>query len=200
MDARRYEPVLDALIERGDDGMVALRSPAVGLWRSATTAGDLVRPGTTLGELEVLGTLYRVRAPLDAQGIVAEGEGELLGRRAVGHGDRLAVLDPNVGGAASREIERAAEAADATARGHLLRAPSSGRFYGRPGPGKPPFVSVGDVIAAGHTVCLLEVMKTFNRVVYGGAGLPERARVTRIAPAHEADLDAGAVILELEPA
>ena len=83
-----------------------------------------------------------------------------------------------------------------------LRAPSSGRFWARPAPDKPAFAAVGDVIEAGRTVCLLEVMKSFHRVTYGGAdaGLPERARVTAIRPADGDDLAADDVILELEPA
>jgi acetyl-CoA carboxylase biotin carboxyl carrier protein len=49
-------------------------------------------------------------------------------------------------------------------------------------------------------VALLEVMKTFNRVQYGGSGLPERARVLRVVPSDGDDLAAGDAILELEDA
>jgi acetyl-CoA carboxylase biotin carboxyl carrier protein len=58
---------------------------------------------------------------------------------------------------------------------------------------------VGDEIATGQTVALLEVMKTFNRLAYGGDGLPERARVKAVLVRDEADVEAGAPILELEP-
>jgi acetyl-CoA carboxylase biotin carboxyl carrier protein len=81
-----------------------------------------------------------------------------------------------------------------------FKAPSSGRFYARPSPDKPPFVTEGAVIEQGHTVAILEVMKTFNRIAYGGAGLPERAKVVRVVPADGDDLGRGDVILELEPA
>ncbi len=49
-------------------------------------------------------------------------------------------------------------------------------------------------------MALLEVMKTFNRVQYGGPGLPARARVVRVVPDNESDVDGGDILLELEPA
>jgi acetyl-CoA carboxylase biotin carboxyl carrier protein len=55
------------------------------------------------------------------------------------------------------------------------------------------------VVAAGQTVCLLEVMKTFHRVTYGGAGLPDRAKVIAIAIADDADVNPGDVILPRAP-
>jgi biotin carboxyl carrier protein len=100
-------------------------------------------------------------------------------------------------------VEREASAGAsqiASSEGLVFRAPMSGRFYRRAGPGKPAFVSEGDLISAGHTVCLLEVMKTFNRLAYGGDDLPERARVKAVLPADGDDIAAGAAILELEAA
>jgi 3-methylcrotonyl-CoA carboxylase beta subunit len=79
-----------------------------------------------------------------------------------------------------------------------VRAPSSGRFYAKPGPGKPDFVNVGDVVERGQTVALLEVMKTFNRVTYGGEGLPEKARIVRIAATPESDVSGGELLYEIE--
>ena len=77
----------------------------------------------------------------------------------------------------------------------MFRAPTSGRFYGRPTPDKPPFVSVGIELVTGATICLLEVMKTFHRVTYAG----DRARVREILVADGADVDAGAALLALDP-
>jgi acetyl-CoA carboxylase biotin carboxyl carrier protein len=45
---------------------------------------------------------------------------------------------------------------------------------------------------------LLEVMKTFNRLTYGGDGLPSEAKIASIGPADGDDLNAGDIILELE--
>jgi acetyl-CoA carboxylase biotin carboxyl carrier protein len=43
-------------------------------------------------------------------------------------------------------------------------APNLGTFYRSPKPGAPPFVEVGQRVAAGTEVCLLEVMKLFTSV------------------------------------
>jgi acetyl-CoA carboxylase biotin carboxyl carrier protein len=88
-------------------------------------------------------------------------------------------------------------AAASAVTGLVFRAPTSGRFYGRAAPDKPPFVSAGEELAPGATICLLEVMKTFHRVTYGGAGLPERARVERVLVADGDDVSAGDPLLAL---
>ena len=39
-----------------------------------------------------------------------------------------------------------------------------GVFYRAPSPGAPPFVEVGDAVAPGQTLCILEAMKLFNEL------------------------------------
>ncbi|MGB5809260.1 MAG: biotin/lipoyl-containing protein, partial [Polyangiales bacterium] len=57
----------------------------------------------------------------------------------------------------------------------------------------------GDTVTRGQTVGLLEVMKTFNRLVYQGNDLPESAVVKAVVPADGDDVVRGDVILALEP-
>jgi oxaloacetate decarboxylase alpha subunit len=45
-----------------------------------------------------------------------------------------------------------------------VEAPMVGTFYRAPQPGAAPFVDVGDVVAAGQTLCLIEAMKLFNEL------------------------------------
>ena len=45
-----------------------------------------------------------------------------------------------------------------------IKSPMIGTFYRSAGPDKPPFVNVGDEIAAGKTVCIIEAMKLFNEI------------------------------------
>ena len=98
--------------------------------------------------------------------------------------------------ARSRRADAAAsEAGHAAATGLVFRAPTSGRYYSRSSPDKPAFVTAGAELAPGATVCLLEVMKTFNRVTYSGA----RVRVTELLVADGADVNAGDPLLALEP-
>ena len=88
---------------------------------------------------------------------------------------------------------------EASAKGHFICAPQDGRFYQRPDPDSPPFVSVGEEIEYGRTVGLLEVMKTFSPVKYTEMpGHPPRAKVKAILVADNADVEDGQALIEIE--
>ena len=57
----------------------------------------------------------------------------------------------------------AAEAPAAEAQ-PAITAPLVGTYYAAPSPGAAPFVSVGDQVKKGQTVCLMEAMKMMNEV------------------------------------
>ncbi len=196
-DGRIFTPTLTAR-GRSQGAEIELVAPAVGLWRDAPAPGSLVTPGGDLGQLEVLGVLHRVRAPDDAGGLVQPRPGPRLARQPVGYGDVLVRLDPEA--RPTTAGLSTTQAAAESAAGVPFRSPLSGRFYARPSPDKPTFVKVGDIIETGRTVALLEVMKTFNRIAYGGEGLPARARVVAVGPGDEDDVDEGDVLLRVEPA
>ena len=48
--------------------------------------------------------------------------------------------------------------------GHDVKAPMVGTVYIAPQPGSPPFVSVGQQVNVGDTLCLIEAMKMFNKI------------------------------------
>lgn len=45
-----------------------------------------------------------------------------------------------------------------------IKSPMIGTFYRSPNPDSPPFVSVGDKVSKGQTVCIIEAMKLFNEI------------------------------------
>lgn len=45
-----------------------------------------------------------------------------------------------------------------------IKSPMIGTFYRQAGPGKPIFVNVGDEVATGKVVCIIEAMKLFNEI------------------------------------
>jgi len=45
-----------------------------------------------------------------------------------------------------------------------IKSPMIGTFYRSPTPEKPNFVNVGDEIAPGKTICIIEAMKLFNEI------------------------------------
>lgn len=55
-------------------------------------------------------------------------------------------------------------AADDDSKYITIKSPMIGTFYRSPGPDKDPFVSVGDSISKGDTVCIIEAMKLFNEI------------------------------------
>lgn len=51
-----------------------------------------------------------------------------------------------------------------------VKAPMLGTFYAASKPGAPPFVSVGQTVAAEDNLCIIEVMKLMNYVKAGTGG------------------------------
>lgn len=69
--------------------------------------------------------------------------------------------------------------------GHVIEAASHGMFYLTPSEGAAPFVSVGQTIAEGDRIGLLEAMKVFVEVYSDAAGVVAEILVdngTEVAP------------------
>jgi len=101
----------------------------------------------------------------------------------VGYGQLLFRLDPvrtGPGGASSSKSSRGSAEAGLARGTRAVTAPTDGVFYSRPSSAAAPFVQVGDRLRPGQPVGLVEVMKTFHQIVYGGPGFPERAEVLEL--------------------
>ncbi|MDR2670479.1 MAG: acetyl-CoA carboxylase biotin carboxyl carrier protein [Oscillospiraceae bacterium] len=61
---------------------------------------------------------------------------------------------------------RAPEAASGASASKLaeIRAPIVGTFYAAPAPDAPPFVTVGQAVSKGDTLCIIEAMKMMNEI------------------------------------
>ncbi len=75
-----------------------------------------------------------------------------------------------------------------------VESPMVGVFYRSPEPGTPAFVEVGDVVAPGQTLCLLEAMKLFNELKSEAAG-----RVVAVHADNGKPVEFGQLLFELEP-
>ena len=64
----------------------------------------------------------------------------------------------------------AAAAAPEALVGHVVRSPMVGSFYGSPAPGSPAFVAVGQKVAQGDVLCIIEAMKMMNQIEADKAG------------------------------
>lgn len=58
----------------------------------------------------------------------------------------------------------AAPAAEAEEDGYQITAPMVGTYYSSSSPGSPAFVQVGDKIAEGDPLCIVEAMKMMNQI------------------------------------
>ena len=199
-----------------------IRAPAPGWFRPLVGIAAWCEPGTPIGTLDVLGRVHLLVVPPGIAGAtedLASVDANLasagarssaapdssspspggLSPRAVAYRDPILRLSTQTIAAGARShTAAAASPAASTAGGLVFRAPTSGRFYGRSTPDKPPFVEPGTQLAHGATICLLEVMKTFHRVTYGGTGLPDTARVSRVLVRDGDDVNAGDPLLALE--
>ena len=54
--------------------------------------------------------------------------------------------------------------------GHVVRSPMVGSFYSSPAPGSPTFVTVGQTVAQGDVLCIIEAMKMMNQIEADKAG------------------------------
>jgi len=57
-----------------------------------------------------------------------------------------------------------------TSLDNALTSPMVGTYYNAPKPGDPVFVNVGDTVAAGDVLCIVEAMKIFNQIEADRAG------------------------------
>jgi acetyl-CoA carboxylase biotin carboxyl carrier protein len=55
-------------------------------------------------------------------------------------------------------------------KGHAVSSPMVGTFYRAPSPGAKPFVEVGQTVAVGDVLCIIEAMKILNQIESDRAG------------------------------
>jgi len=65
---------------------------------------------------------------------------------------------------AAAQTENTQEAKAAEGASKVIKAPIVGTFYQSSAPNEAPFVQVGDTIAEGDVVCIIEAMKFMNEV------------------------------------
>ncbi len=63
-----------------------------------------------------------------------------------------------------------------------IKSPMIGTFYRTANPDSPPFVSVGDKITKGQTVCIIEAMKLFNEIESEVSGTIIKVMVENSSP------------------
>ena len=75
-----------------------------------------------------------------------------------------------------------------------VESPMVGTFYRAPTPGAAPFVTEGDPVEAGQTLCILEAMKLMNEVKADVEGIVRAIHAQNAEP-----VEYGQLLFELEP-
>ena len=113
--------------------------------------------------------------------------------RVVRGGGAVATTVVPVAAAAAAIAAPAAAAQDAASHPGAVPSPMVGVAYLSPEPGAAAFVSVGQQVAAGQTLLLIEAMKTFNQIK-----APKAGTVAAILVQSGAPVEYGEVLVILE--
>ena len=89
------------------------------------------------------------------------------------------------------------EAAPAPAASNTvtIKSPMIGTFYRSANPESAPFVSVGDEVTAGKTLCIIEAMKLFNEIESDVSG-----RIVKVLVDNSSPVEYDQPLFEVEPA
>ena len=63
-----------------------------------------------------------------------------------------------------------------------VKSPMPGTFYSSPDPDSPPFVSIGDTVNSGDTICIVEAMKIMNEIQAEDSGIVEEILIQNASP------------------
>ncbi len=94
---------------------------------------------------------------------------------------------------AASESTETSEKAAAEHKGTAITSPMVGAFYAAPSPGAKPFVKVGDTVAAGQVVCIVEAMKLMNEIESEVSG-----KITQICVEDGQSVEYGQVLMYVE--
>jgi acetyl-CoA carboxylase biotin carboxyl carrier protein len=84
---------------------------------------------------------------------------------------------PYAAAAQAQAPQAAAAETPAAEEGHVVKSPMVGSFYRSSSPDAKPFVEVGDTVAVGDTLCIIEAMKLLNEIESDKAGVVKKILV-----------------------
>jgi len=94
----------------------------------------------------------------------------------------------------SPQVADTASTAGRPATWRAVTAPMVGTFYASPSPGADPYVMVGDIVAEGQSLCIIEAMKLMNEIAAEEAGV-----IREVVAVNAQPVEYGAVLFYYEP-
>jgi len=170
-------------------------APAVGIWKGIPASGTLVGPGSIIGSLRQMHLRFGLEMPEGPSGVMELPDPRRS--RELAYGEVMFELIP----ISDDRLAQASVSSDGAEAGEpallSLPAPTDGVFYSRPAPDAPEFVQVGQQIRRGQPVGLIEVMKTFNQIVFDGDHLPDEGTIAEIRVGDGEEVSAGQPLIVL---
>jgi biotin carboxyl carrier protein len=189
-------PDINAISEKSD-AVELIRSPLIGVWYSAILPGSVLSGGANLGFLKQMNSFYEFKLPASSCGRVfmRTGNEPVM---AVEYGQELFQLK-------SLDLSSSTENSESDDKlfpenedeGFTVNAFTTGIFYRRSSPDSPPYVAVGDEVENGSVLGLIEVMKSFNQVVFSSTEGVSRGRVVRILADDAQEVKMGQPLIHL---
>ena len=189
---------LKPIIEK-KDSQIKVLSPSVGFCSLIPEPDTYLSAGTFIGNMKIMNTNIDLYLPADVFGkVIIEEERDKV--FAVEYKQELFRLNPE-GVLANSELEKVpANKKDKNEQeeGYLIRASTTGIFYRRSSPDAPAYVKEGQKIEKGKILGLIEVMKTFNHIVFHGTDSSDSGIIKKILAddAQEVKLGEGLFLVE----
>jgi biotin carboxyl carrier protein len=179
-----------------DGGGYLVRSPSVGIVDTVPAVGLFLNAMSPFLTLRVLGLRHALLLPRGVQGRVAE---QLVTGKHIAVEHNQPLLRLRAGLEVTEEERQQAAAAGVEADLIPVPSPSDGIFYRRASPESPAYVEVGRPVSKGTVLGLVEVMKSFNQIVYGSPGLPDRGTVASVLVEDAAEVRFGQPLFMIRP-
>ncbi len=96
--------------------------------------------------------------------------------------------------AESASLKEAAKVETAKSRWLEVKSPMVGTYYSSPEPGAKPYLTVGERIAKGQILCIIEAMKIMNEIESEFDGV-----VTEISAQNSHPVEYGQVLFRIDP-
>lgn len=175
-------------------------SPAVGVYYSLPEKGKFLSAGSYIGKLRVFNTVYDLILPNDVLGEV-NFKGETDKIINVGYRQELFRLNPKKGLTDLEEkvAETKSTGGESLAEGYKITAFTTGIFYRKSSPDAPPYVEEGETIEKGKVLGLIEVMKTFNQIIFSGTDSSNTGKIKKILAKDSQEVKLDQPLFLIEP-
>jgi len=192
-------PSLVVLTE-SENSQHRILSPAVGIYYSFPEKGTFLSAGSSIGKLRVFNTVYDLFIPDGVLGeVIFQGERDKV--ITVAYGQELFRLNPEKG---LSDLEEKIDEIKSTDKekheeGHLITAFTTGIFYRKSSPDAPPYVEEGQMVEKGKVLGLIEVMKTFNQIVFTGTDSSDTGKIKKILAKDSQEVKLNQALFLIEP-